>query len=178
MGDERDSGDITEELKAIGHLSKRLKTIASIVSAVVTIGGIGAWVGVLQHTVNQLKTDVADNEKAIKGLPARFEAMEKVELSRLTKLRDASIAQFNSDKDELWEIKNAVSQIRLEIRFRHGERPVPVMVSATPRPTKAAPRRRPTKVEVQHVADVADEALEEMVEPDEGVEDPLGKLTF
>lgn len=175
MGEERESGDITEELKAIGVLSKRVKSIASIVSAVVTIGGIGAWVGVLHYTVNEMKGDLDDVETAIKALPSKFETIDVQERKRLTELRDASVAQFNSDKDELWEIKNAVSQIRLEMRFRHGERAEPVMTTSPPtaRPTA----RRPTKVEVARVAKTADAALEEMVEPDE-VDDPLGKLTF
>jgi len=175
MGDERNSGDITEEIRAIGRLSKRVKSIASIASAVITIGGIGAWVGVLQYTVNEMKRDVTANEQAIKALPPRFEAIDVQERTRLEKLRDASVAQFNSDKDALWEIKNAISQIRLEIRFRHGERATPVMVQAEPLPPNTP--RRPTRVEVQRAAKTSDRALVKMT-TDEGSDDPLGALTF
>jgi len=202
----KDSEVTTQELAAIGLLSGRLKSIAGITGAVLAIGGIGSWVGVLTYKVDKIDENVEKISKSMGALPNKFEEIDKQERERFEQLRDATLEQFDNDNNELWSIKNAISQIRIEMRYRHGERAREISVEtsmhATPvglfpgmppglppgmdvnlktvgsSPTTPT-KGRPTKAEVKTAAKTADIALMDMVESEmeEGA-DPLERLTF
>jgi len=93
-----------------------------VVAALSALVGYGIWIGTIQNSIQTLKEDVDENEDLIKANAKMLAKAETVERDRFQKLLDAVQVEFRNDKDELWELKQAVALIRMEVRYRAGER--------------------------------------------------------
>lgn len=169
-----------------------------VVSALGGLVGYGIWIGTIQHRIDTIETDVGDNENAIKSHEKSLQAAESRERDRFDQLIKALRIEFNEEKDELWELKSAIGLVQLEMRWRHGERSDPPPAVATMagesaplmppgadpghlRPTsiKSTPVRpasRPTRRDIDKIAERADEAMEDIAEAK--TSDPLSRLSF
>lgn len=134
MNDERESEEVQLPPSPMRTVLKWL----GIISALSALVGYGIWIGTIQNTIQTLKDDVDENEDLIKANAKMLVKAETVERDRFQKLLDAVQAEFRNDKDELWELKQAVALIRMEIRYRAGERAAKIVVEQ-PAPIQPEP---------------------------------------
>lgn len=169
MGNERDS----EEVKLPpSPLSVAMRWVG-IVAVLGGLVGYGVWIGTIQQSIDDIRGDVADNEKASKSNKSDLETAETRERDRFDQLLKALQQEFSAEKDQMWELKNAVRLVQLEMRWRHGERMPPSTELESSEPPVS---HRPTKSDVKNIAKRADRALERATNPQSA--DPLHKLSF
>jgi hypothetical protein len=108
---------------------------------------IGVWVGTIQQQVTQNVDDISDNEKAIKVNSEKLETAEGRERDRLNTLSKAMARQFNSDKDELWDLKRAMAAVNMRVALYHDQThayrpPASISQGASKRPLPRATQRK------------------------------------
>lgn len=169
-------------------MSKQLKTTLTWVTTILGLAGlisIGVWVGSIQTNISQMRDDIEDNENLSKANKAYFVKIDEQERGRLNRLSDSVRIELELDKDEKWRVKNAISGIWREIRYRHGQRAEdlafggssPTILKGEIVEDKVGAVRRPTEEEISKIASQADEAIEEVIEPNPEVTE-LQKLMF
>jgi len=125
MADERDS----EEIRLPPSPMKIALKWVGIVAALSALVGYGIWIGTIQNSIQTLKSDVDENEKAHKANAEKIAAAETRERDRLNTLSKAMSDRFNSDKDEFWNLKMAMAAVNHRVASYHSSG------GSAPRPT-------------------------------------------
>lgn len=149
-------------------MSKQVKKILTWVGAIFSLAGlisVGIWIGSIQTSLSQMETDIRDNEILAKANKAYFIKIDDQERGRLNEITNSIRSQLDDGKDEKWRVKNAISGIWREIRYRHGERVEDLAYGGRGPAMQPEAPARPTETEVSRIAEEADEAIEDVVQP-------------
>ena len=160
----------SEELELPRSPLKVLLKWLGIISALSALVGYGIWIGTIQNTISTLKDDVSDNEIAIKGNSKLLQEAETRERDRLNELSQGVVRQFNSDKDELWELKRAMAAVNTRVAMYHDRSYQPPSMPSFgggESATSSPPQKLSTAASRKLVAKQADTLIQDVLESDE-----------